>query len=177
MTIGQRIKAIRDKKGLTQLKLSEGTGIDVTLISKYENGIKEIGLDNLTRIAEFLETSLDYLVYGEGPAYKQYFLLKPLPDIFDGLNDEIIYVNVRNNHKRMPKIFLSILDEMAAARQWGSLSYNHLDEITEILENHSKLFYKAIELGLYAEAFDSKYDELEAILIERGVDIIKLIKG
>ena len=177
MTVGQRIKKLRDKKNLTQTQLSKGTGIDVTLISKYENGIKEIGLDNLTRIAEFLETSLDYLVYGDGPAYKKFSVVKFYPNIFNELDEFDKFKNIMRNKDRMPKIFQSTINEFIAARSWGSLSYDPEEHIGQILSNHSKLFYKAIELGLYPEAFDSLYDELEAILIEHGVDIIKLIKG
>ena len=97
MTVGQRIKKLRDKKNLTQTQLSKGTGIDVTLISKYENGIKEIGLDNLTRIAEFLETSLDYLVYGDGPAYKKFSVVKFYPNIFNELDEFDKFKNIMRN--------------------------------------------------------------------------------
>lgn len=64
MEFKNRIKKLRKDKKLTQSQLSELTGITTSLISKYENGSKEVGLDNATRLAEALETSLDYLIRG-----------------------------------------------------------------------------------------------------------------
>ena len=41
--------------------------------------------------------------------------------------------------------------------------------------NHSKLFYEAIELGFFIEAFTLNYDELEQFLKENNVDIKTLL--
>ena len=46
MEFKNRIKKLRKDKKLTQSQLSELTGITTSLISKYENGSKEVGLDN-----------------------------------------------------------------------------------------------------------------------------------
>ena len=45
----------------------------------------------------------------------------------------------------------SVIDEIADIRTWGCLSYSGEDEAIVMLENHSKLFYKALELGLFID--------------------------
>ncbi len=57
-----RIKAIRRERGLTQMKLSELTGIDQALISKYENGGRVPPTEALIAFADVFGVSIDYLV-------------------------------------------------------------------------------------------------------------------
>ncbi len=58
----KRIKILREKRNITQVRL--GTEIEVSqeTISAYENGKVEPKLDNLIRMADFLNTSTDYLL-------------------------------------------------------------------------------------------------------------------
>ena len=69
--VGTRIAELRKQKKLTQEALSEKTNISNVLISKYENGT-EMGLENLIKIATALETSLDYIIFGDGEKLVKY---------------------------------------------------------------------------------------------------------
>ena len=64
--IADRIKERRKLLDLTQDDLSELTGIKKVEISKYENGQKNIGLDNARKLSIGLKTTIEYLIYGEG---------------------------------------------------------------------------------------------------------------
>jgi transcriptional regulator with XRE-family HTH domain len=46
---------------MTQLSLQMKTGIDQSLLSKYESGARVPTVENLTILADFFRTSLDYL--------------------------------------------------------------------------------------------------------------------
>lgn len=61
---GKRIKNLRKEKGLSQNELAETLGIHVKTVSKAERGIIGLSVDNLLIIADYFETSLDYLVKG-----------------------------------------------------------------------------------------------------------------
>lgn len=63
--IGERIKKARKLKNLTQKQLSDISKIDVTSISRYENGNQFPNLDTIIKISVGLECSLDYLVFGD----------------------------------------------------------------------------------------------------------------
>lgn len=62
--IGSRIKAERKKLGLTQENLAEMINVSTHYIYEIERGMKSMSLDTLVLIAEKLELSLDYIIFG-----------------------------------------------------------------------------------------------------------------
>ena len=52
-------------KKYSQKQVSEGTGISRSLISEYENGIKEPTLTAFVNIAKFFDVSLEELCFEE----------------------------------------------------------------------------------------------------------------
>jgi transcriptional regulator with XRE-family HTH domain len=63
-TTGERIRQIREKRGLTQDQLSEAAGISKGFLSDVENNNKNISSQALLRIANALGASVDYLLQG-----------------------------------------------------------------------------------------------------------------
>lgn len=57
-----RIKELRQKRNITQIRLSTEIEVSQETISAYENGKAEPRLDNLVKIDDFLNTSTDYLL-------------------------------------------------------------------------------------------------------------------
>ena len=57
----ERLKALRKKRGYTQIKMQMLTGIDQSDYSKIENGKRYYTFEQCRRIAEALDTSMDYL--------------------------------------------------------------------------------------------------------------------
>ena len=53
---------LRRSRGISQKKAAEELGISPALLSHYENGIRECGLDFLLRLAEYYAVSCDYLL-------------------------------------------------------------------------------------------------------------------
>lgn len=70
MGIGERLGALRKKKGLTLRELSENVGITAAALSSYEKGQKEPSLGFAMKLADFYGVSLDELCdrkSGSGP--------------------------------------------------------------------------------------------------------------
>ncbi len=63
-TTGERIRQIREKRGMTQDQLSEAAGISKGFLSDVENNNKNISSQALLRIANALGASVDYLLQG-----------------------------------------------------------------------------------------------------------------
>ena len=57
-----RIRALREDNDLTQQKIANVLLCDQSLYSKYERGEREIPLALLIKLADYYNTSLDYLV-------------------------------------------------------------------------------------------------------------------
>lgn len=56
------ITLLRKEKGLSQKTVAEQLGISQALLSHYEKGVRECGLDFVVRIADFYDVSTDYLL-------------------------------------------------------------------------------------------------------------------
>ena len=61
MEFKDRLRMLRKEKGLTQKQLGEMIGVGRTTISEYENGKIVPRQDGLVRLAELLNTSIDFL--------------------------------------------------------------------------------------------------------------------
>lgn len=58
----ERLRILREEKGLSQQKLAEKIGTNQQNIHRYESGLYEPDIATLKRFADFFETSIDYLV-------------------------------------------------------------------------------------------------------------------
>ena len=57
-----RLKEIRKKRGITQLKLAMDLNISQNTISRYETGEREAYYATLIRLADYFNVSTDYLL-------------------------------------------------------------------------------------------------------------------
>jgi len=64
MTLGQRIKRLRQEEGWSQAQLGHKLGVHQKQVSGYERGIHVPSSELLIRIANAFGVSLDYLVSG-----------------------------------------------------------------------------------------------------------------
>lgn len=56
------ITQLRKRKGISQKKAAGELGVSQALLSHYENGIRECGLDFVLRVANYYGVSCDYLL-------------------------------------------------------------------------------------------------------------------
>ena len=57
----ERLKELRKKKGLKQQEIAELLGVKRNTYSDWENGKTEPSFENLIKLADLLEVSLDWL--------------------------------------------------------------------------------------------------------------------
>lgn len=65
ITIGDRVRAARVKRGLTQNELANAAGIRPEVISRLENSRCAASLTSLCKIAPVLRITIDELVKGK----------------------------------------------------------------------------------------------------------------
>jgi len=93
MPLGDRIKQLRTERRWSQADLAEAIGSDARQVSRYENGRITPSLDALARIAETLDTSLDYLVFDHTPR-------RPLHTPTTGIEDRLAAIANLNEEDR-----------------------------------------------------------------------------
>jgi transcriptional regulator with XRE-family HTH domain len=67
LIVGRRIRDLRQAKGWSQEKLAEEADLDRTYIGRIERGEKNIGVENLVRIAQALGSSAADVLRGVRP--------------------------------------------------------------------------------------------------------------
>jgi len=61
-TFSDRLKAMRETRGMSQADLAKKTRLQPTAISHFETGARSPSFDNLRRLADALNVSTDYLI-------------------------------------------------------------------------------------------------------------------
>ena len=62
MTLGQRLRDLRTQKRMTQQELADSVGIPRSTIGMYEADHRKPRFDELDTLADYFDTSLDYLL-------------------------------------------------------------------------------------------------------------------
>ena len=57
-----RLKELRKERGISQLKLAMELNTNQNTISRYETGEREPGINELIRLADYFNVSVDYLL-------------------------------------------------------------------------------------------------------------------
>lgn len=62
MELGNRLKKLREEKGISQLELAEALSISNVMLSRYENNKRSPDYDTLNKFADFFQITTDYLL-------------------------------------------------------------------------------------------------------------------
>lgn len=57
----ERLSELIESKGIMKKSVAEFLGVTYRTINNYENGVREPSIDQLTKLADFFEVSIDYL--------------------------------------------------------------------------------------------------------------------
>lgn len=57
-----RLKQLRQKRGISQLRLAMELGMNQNTVSRYENGEREADYQTLICLADYFNVSIDYLL-------------------------------------------------------------------------------------------------------------------
>ena len=68
MDIGQKVKGLREKAGLSQAQIAQFLGVDQSMISKCEKGERQFQVDHLERLGSLFGLSLGDLMSERGAA-------------------------------------------------------------------------------------------------------------
>ena len=59
---GERLRKVREAKGLSQAQLAEKSGLQPSAVSHFELGRRSPSFDNLKHLADALSVTIDYLM-------------------------------------------------------------------------------------------------------------------
>ena len=175
MTIGEKIKNIRESKGLTQIQLSELSKIHVSTIRKYELGIRNPKPDQIERIANGLGVSsymfYDFDIETVGDVISILFALEDNVDIeFEGeQTDDDKYIPKTMSIKFKNPYLQDFLAKWANMTQYLNSMKNALpsDSVQEAVRKNINEQYLSFK-NLYS--INSKSN----VVVKKGTDGIKV---
>ena len=99
-----RLKELRKVKGVTQRQMADLLGIAERNYQRYETGVVDPTASNATKLADFFEVSVDYLIGRVNFWHDKegHIVVKVPPDIF-GTTDEELAEMERNAKEKWEK--------------------------------------------------------------------------
>lgn|GEM_PF-1915641 len=84
MTLGEKIKHMRNIRGMTVVELGEKVGLSGSMISRLENNdIKKPTMESVVAIAHALDVAVEYFLYDEARTPLQILGSTMPPDLVD----------------------------------------------------------------------------------------------
>lgn len=96
-----RLKLLREQSSYTQKEMAEMLGMTQSNYSKYEYGTREPNLENIDKISDIFDVSIDFL-FGKEP--KQMDVV-PVPVLVDIIDEQLIYDE--DNSFPLPKTYVA----------------------------------------------------------------------
>ncbi|MCR5703055.1 MAG: helix-turn-helix transcriptional regulator [Eubacterium sp.] len=103
----KHLRQLREEKGISQQKLANMVSVSQQSIYKYENGLAEPDFQTLIKLADYFETSVDYLIdYSE--IRRKY---EELVDVKLSTNEEELIIEYRKLPTHMRQLIQSYINE------------------------------------------------------------------
>ena len=138
ISVGERIKNLREEKGESQEKLGEAVGLSQNSISKLEKGITNLTLENLCNMAEHFNVSIDFICTGKNSDSILMLLEKYISLDYSGLS-EGEDIHLKYPVLRFKKYFFDYLMKKATA-QMDKYLPNDVKDMW--IEKETKNFYE-----------------------------------
>ena len=88
-TLGERLRYTRNQRGFSLRQLAKEAKLSTGCMSRVENDNGDIGSKRLLRVADVLNTSLDYLVRGELATLDYNISFRKIPQALAELAEEL----------------------------------------------------------------------------------------
>ena len=116
MEFNRIIKLLRKERGITQKQAAEDLGVSQALLSHYEKGIRECGLDFVVQVADYYNVSCDYLL---GRSAERNGMMLSAEDLSNSLN--VLYAKIGQCHSKALTTEVSAYLMMAVAKMFRLL--------------------------------------------------------
>ena len=113
MSIGERIQALRQEKSLSQAQLASSMEVSRQAVSKWESDRSSPDTIKLIKLAEVLDTEVEYLATGRKPVYESppinVTLVKKVDKVIEKVVEKpVIHRVVRVKYRRNPLELLAV---------------------------------------------------------------------
>ena len=90
MSIGERVSTLRKERDLSQGQLADALGVSRQAVSKWENDQSSPDTIKLIKLAEVLDTEVEYLASGRKPTYKEPAIVLNMVEKVDKVVEKVV---------------------------------------------------------------------------------------
>ena len=129
--IGERVRKVRQLRGLTQAELSEACDIASSYVGIIERGNKKASIETLIRISNVLNVSVDYLLFDS---------LEIREGRINHINGDILAVNIGpvNRNANMLELIV-LINKVVEQMNTGDKEYE-ISLVLRILDNITEYY-------------------------------------
>jgi transcriptional regulator with XRE-family HTH domain len=73
MSIGERLKLLRESRGFNKKEVSDRLEMPYTTYNNYETDARDVGSETLRKIAQFYNVTIDHILENEQPREETYY--------------------------------------------------------------------------------------------------------
>lgn len=91
--IGQKLKFIREKRGLTQKQIAEAIGVSFQQVQKYEMGLNRLPIEKLYALVQFYDVPFEFFFHDRGDDKESIFDFSKMDHLYSqiiNMDDNII---------------------------------------------------------------------------------------
>lgn len=104
ITIGKKIKAIRNQWGISQSELAEKISVSFQQVQKYEKGVTSLSIKRLSQIGEALNVPLSYFILNDTTSN----VSSPGSPYGNSVDPEKQFMLLSEDEKKMVRLFRKI---------------------------------------------------------------------
>ena len=120
MEFNRIITLLRKERGITQKQAAQDLGVSQALLSHYEKGIRECGLEFVVRVADYYGVSCDYLLGRSAERSGQTLTVEDIPEAESSRDSHYRGSVLPTMNKKLIANSLNILyDKLAVCRDKG----------------------------------------------------------
>lgn len=154
-TFGQRLKSLRNKRGISQNELSKHIGVSKSSVNMYERDEREPGFETLEAIADFFNVNMDYLL-GRGPR------------ITTSINSQEISITAQINEKEFSASAQPTLIKFVAGVNSSEMP-DCMDYLLKVRAEMDRTFTDDdfLRLSKFLESINAAYEQALTIITQK----------
>jgi len=117
VSLGEKIKKLRQEKGWSQDEFAYNAGIDGRQVSRYENGKVTPSVDVVVKMAKTFNISIDFLLIEDAPR-------KPLGGPRNKLAERVMAIDANALSKEDERTLLHFIDAIEAKNKLKAVAAN-----------------------------------------------------
>jgi len=171
------LSQLRLERGLSQRKVSKDLNISQALLSHYENGVREPGLDFIVRVSDYYSVSTDYLL---GRTLSKDGTMINMSEVHDAAEDKdnVLHGSVRAVlYKKLAVNSLSIIYDLMAKNNNSEMISNFALYTNAAIYRMYRMLYKKYGKNPELRIADADLDyELDVCMVQAKRDMANAVK-